>query len=557
MRKAFLAAFIALLGFGAASAIPPAEQIIIFGSNGQAFTYYVDSVGGSNANSGNSAAAALKDISSLPSISNGQSVGLACGSSWKQELRITANNVTVGAYGACTGSNRPILDGSDRFLNANFTKTAGLTNVYQTTTITFAAGGTAAWVNVFETGGPGDSATGTFLNFVTSNALVDSTTCSYTISGMTPDGTLPASGQIFIHGCDPAALNLITNGYNYEFANRPTGLYLNGLNNKATGIETRKSADDLGSLQCQTDGAACTFTNVLARLGGKHNAFVACGSTVTGSYFINSYYSTTVSNPLVFFDNVGSGKPFTLSNSFIQQDQNLTGAVTVAANQHTASGSCGVANFNSNWIIAKNSAPLSGISFSNVTSISTNGNFISQAGNYLSPTINTTSTNDQFVTDINNNTPISATGNGVTLILVGAKICASHNQNGLIFNSASTGLTFNITNSLFYLNTPLSGSYPFAIAFNAGAGVTINVNGSDFGSANSEFYNYNMFVGGNTFTGNNNIYEPSATNHWVLNGTTENSLATWQGLTGQDAASVTTGGNAVSACTLPTIPTIQ
>jgi hypothetical protein len=521
----------------------------------QQFTFYVDSINGNNANSGTSKSSPLKDITSLSAITNGQSIGLAGGSYWRQELRIIANNVTVGCYGNCYS--RPILDGSDQYLNTNFTKTGGLTNVYQTTSITFAAGSTAAWINVFETGGPGDNATGSFLNFVANNATVDSTPCSYTISGMTPDGTLPATGQIFIHGCDPAALNLITNGYVYEFSNRPTGLYIQGNNPIVTGIETRKSADDLGSLQVQGDGAAATFTNVLARDGGKHNAFAPCGSTVTGSYFVNGYYSTTVGNLLVFFDNIGSGKPLSVIGSFFQQDQTLAGANPTAALQHTGSGNCGAVTFNSNWLIAKNSANLSGIAFSNVSSISTNGNFASQLQNYISPGINMTVTNDQYVSDLNNNTPVVAIANNITLTLVGAKICSSHNQNGLIFNNASTGLTYNITNSLLYLNTPLSGAYPFAIAFQIGAAITLNVNGSNLGSANSEFYNYNMFVGGNTFTGNNNIYELSATTHWVKDGSTFNSLAAWKAaVSPQDAASVTTGGNAVSACTLPTIPVI-
>lgn len=486
-------------------------------------------------------------------LTNGQSIAFPAGAQFRQECRINANNVTVEAYGVGA---RPILDGSDIYLNANFTKTGGLTNVYQTTTITFLAGGTAAFVPVFETGGPGDNATGTYLLLVANNATVDSTPCSYTIAGMAADGTLPASAQIFIHTCD--GTSPIVNGYVYEFSNRPTGLYMAGSNNRVDGIETRKGADDLGSLQCQGDGAACTFNNVLARDGGKHNAFAACGSTVTNSYFINGYYSTVVSNLLVFFDNTGSGKPITVTGNFFQQDQTLAGATPTAALQHTGSGNCGTVAFNSNWLIAKNSANLSGISFSNVTSISTNGNFASQLLNYLSPAINTTATNDQYVSDLNNNTPVVAVANGVTLTLSGVKICSSHNQNGLIFNNASTGLTYNITNTLLYLNTPLSGSYPFAIAFQIGAGITLNVNGSDFGSANSEFYNYNMFVAGNTFTGDNNIYELSATTHWVKDGTTFNSLVLWKAaVTPQDLASVTTGGNAVSACTLPSIPVIN
>ena len=523
-------------------------------SPSSSFTFFVDSVNGNDSNSGTSAAKAFQNITALPTITAGQSVGLARGSYWRQELRISANNVTVGSYGSGA---LPILDGSNQVLNANITKTGGFTNIYQTPSLTFAAGGTSAWVNFFETGGPGDGIYGSFLTNVSAEATVDTTPCSYFISGMTPDGTLPATGTIFFHSCD--GTSPITNGYTYEYSNRPTGLYLNGLNNIAVNIETRKAADDLGSLQCQTDGAACQFNGVISRLGGKHNAFAACGSSITNSYFIDGYYSTTGSNLLVFFDNTGTGKPISISGSYFQQDQWLSGVLSSAIISHTAGGSCGNVSLSNVWMIAKNppaTVTFSGPSFANAGTVTFNSVYSSALAMFATFQQTSIVNNSQAVSASLNNNQIQLLS-GAAVTLNNAKICSGNINNGLIFANAA-GINLTINGGLYYVNTPVTN---FAVLLQAPNATTWSVNGADIGTAQTSgaFYLYNNFSGsGSVFTGSNNLYEVGGnTGNWALNGTYETSLASWQTLTSQDAGSTVGTGSASNACTLPTIPVIN
>ena len=113
-----------LLGTFAGSAQPLTLGVGSAGGPGLVapYTYCVDSVNGNDANSGSCAIGQQKqNITALPSLASGQSIGLAGDSYWRQELRITADNVVIAAYGPGA---RPILDASDRLLNAGFTKTS-------------------------------------------------------------------------------------------------------------------------------------------------------------------------------------------------------------------------------------------------------------------------------------------------------------------------------------------------------------------------------------------------------------------------------------------------
>ena len=69
--------------------------------------------------------------------------------------------MTVAGYGSGA---LPILDGSDIIPNSSFT--ADGSGAYCTPSETFGYSGATAWINVWETGGPGDTATGQFLQNV-------------------------------------------------------------------------------------------------------------------------------------------------------------------------------------------------------------------------------------------------------------------------------------------------------------------------------------------------------------------------------------------------------
>ena len=180
------------------------------------YTYYVNSATGNNGNSGTSFGLPLKDVTSLPSLTAGQSVCLEGGSWWREQLTIGVANVMIAGCG--TGA-LPIFDASDVIPNANFT--ADGSGGY-TATIAPVDVGDTGWINAYETGGPGDSATGQTLANVASQALCDSTAGSYWVNGQTTSWTIPASVTICVHPTDSS--NAKTNGYTYEFSSRAAGL---------------------------------------------------------------------------------------------------------------------------------------------------------------------------------------------------------------------------------------------------------------------------------------------------------------------------------------------
>jgi hypothetical protein len=455
-----------------------------------AYNYYVDSVHGSDANAGTSPALAFQNITALPTITAGQSVGLANGSHWRQQLTINTANVTVAGYGSGA---LPILDASDVIPNASFTKTSGYTNVYNIAATTFIEGGQAAWVNMWETGGTGDSSTGTFLTNETSASAVDSTACSYYIPTMTTS-LMPTSEPIYIHSCDSSSP--IANGYTYEFANRAAGLYMNGYGGQVFNIEARKSAYNDGPIELEGDGNSYLASGVIARDGGKHTMLATGGSTVENSTLIDSYYGSSSGNLLVFFDGTGSSLPIVANNNIFQEDQSTPGATNSAIIAHTASGSLGTVTVNGNWFIAKSGTNFNGMIFANTGAVSANADYSSQLANFLNAQQTFTLTNSQLVSNFNPNAPIETNANNVTVSVNGTSICSSKLQNGLFYTS-NTGDTFSLSNDLLYVEPPSSNT---PAAFRIGVAVNLSINGTDFGAtASTYYYVYNLYGTGSTY----------------------------------------------------------
>jgi hypothetical protein len=226
-----------------------------------AVPWYVDSVNGNDANTGRSKAAALQTISALmaKTITNGAVVCLARGSHWDEQLTITANNVTVAAYGAGA---RPMLDAADSIAGASWSKTGGLANVYQAS-VAVAAGG--IWVNVWENDA--------YLMRAASAAASDATPGTYFPSA--ENGAI----TLYVHATDggsPAA-----NGKTYDVSVREAGLYAGDnlagvipVGVRVSGIRTRREAGAVGSLYLGLNAIA---TDVVADQGGKHNILIGSG----------------------------------------------------------------------------------------------------------------------------------------------------------------------------------------------------------------------------------------------------------------------------------------
>jgi hypothetical protein len=522
-----------------------------------AYNYYVDSVNGNDANPGTSPALAFQNPTALPTITAGQSIALADGSHWRQQLTINAANVTVTGYGSGA---LPILDGSDVLPNAGFTKTAGYTNVYNTGTITFVGPESDVWINVFETGASGDNPTGSFLTNETTEPAVDSTACSYYIPGLSAStGAPPSPAPIYIHSCDGSSP--ITSGYTYEVAQR-TGLLMTSMDGVVHNIEFRKGADRNGEIVLRGDGYSYQVSGIIARDGNFHNMLLPSGSTVASSTFVDSYIPSLAgaSTLLVFYDNTGSGLPITASNNTFQTDQPIAGNTTAdAIYEHTASGNIGAATLNGNWYIAKNGTALTAWSLQNIASMSETGDYGSNLYAVGNPLANATITSSQFVT-IGPSVPFTNSATGNTITINNSKVCSSNIESGYaLLWITQSGVSVSFINDTIYLNSQNAGVNVILRNGSSSNAVSWVLNGNDLGSNVSGWYALADTASGSSFSGDNNIYEAAShTPSWHWSAGYATTLAKWQSyVTPADAHATESGGNAIAACTLPTIPTIN
>ena len=527
------------------------------------YTYYVDSVNGSDSNPGTSPSLAFQNITVLPTVTAGQSVGLACNSHWRQQLTLSSSYLTVQGYPlGC--SNPPILDGSDIIPNANFVKTDGYTNVYNTnSTLTFLSHGTNSWINVFETGGPSDNSNGQMLEYVSSVALVDSTVCSYYVNGGQSGGTIPSNATVYIHACDAANLNPATNGYLYEFSNRPYSItnQVAYTNETVRNVETRKAASFDGSMDL--NGSDMLVDQSIIRDGTYHEMIVGASSTVTNSRVIDCYVGDNGGcTGLVVYSGVGAGTNSVISNNIFQQDQTLGQNTSVIA--HTASGTEGTLTFNNNWYISKNGAYLAGPSINNYAAAVENGDLMSNVASgqyYAAGTL--TLNNVQIVTNYLYSTYLKVQNvNSATINLNNSYFCSTANisdNNGAINGYGSNNVALTINGGGAYLT---GNVFIGSSGAGNGSGWTVTMNNFIFQSPTSWPEPIVLVGSGNTFVGglagNANSYNAVGGVYWKLNNVTYGNLAAWKAAESpQDAAATTAGTIQSTACTLPTIPTVN
>jgi hypothetical protein len=240
-----------------------------------AANWYVDSVRGSDANSGRDINHPFKTIGRLlaSNIALGQRIALKAGSHWRETLTVPAANITVTSYGR---GRRPLLDASDVVTPALWSETPGTENVYQAT-VPIDADPNITWVNAWEDGN--------FLVRATSIANCDATPGSYYPSADTGNGTIPIT--LYIHasdGSDPGA-----NGRLYEYSKRQYAFVSVDPDVKVIGLWTRRNLNNNGSLALTGLGSLAEQT--LITDGGKHNAYISPGVSMTDVTLENQYYA--------------------------------------------------------------------------------------------------------------------------------------------------------------------------------------------------------------------------------------------------------------------------
>lgn len=306
------------------------DQIIRLGSGGlqafnaPAYTWYVDSITGSDSNNGKAAGAAFATIEKLLTVMQaGDVVGLAKGSTWREQLTIPGNACTIAAYG--TGS-APILNASNIAAKASISKTGGQTNVYEiSVTPDWAA--SKSYLNVWEDGA--------FLVRASSLANCDATAGSYFPSAST--GTI----TLYIHASDNSDVS--ANAKVYEYSQRQFGLdAYNYTGVIVDGVETRNQLHEDGSLRLGIGGIArnCTFRN-----GNKHCVLFRDGTSLTDCAAINSYYGASSAQMFVANENAPAGLGVTLTRCTAQlttYDANVGGFYS----HSNVSGSFGTITYN-------------------------------------------------------------------------------------------------------------------------------------------------------------------------------------------------------------------
>jgi len=260
------------------------------------FDWYVDSVRGSDANSGTAPGAPLRTIAALLAkpVTAGHRVGLARGSHWREQFTVPAGRVQVAAYGA---GERPLLDCSDVIGNAVWTKTAGRTAVYECTVAHDIALG-KTFIGCWEDG--------VRLQWKTSVADVDAAPGSYTLSDTS--GAPPSPVTLYVHAYD--SLNPAANGRFYEYSSRCFGLFAGGQTGCVfRGIHTRRNLHNDGSLVL---GNFNTVFDCLVTGGQYHSVFVNPGCRLVNVVASEAYHPVAIG--MFVWNPVGNGEDVSFEN---------------------------------------------------------------------------------------------------------------------------------------------------------------------------------------------------------------------------------------------------
>jgi len=216
--------------------------------------WYVDSVGGLDANNGKTPTTPLQTIAALLAkpIATRDTVHLARGSKWREILGGLPAKVDVLAYGS---GPRPLFDCSDVAANGTFTKTAGRTNVYQ-------IAWSVAWAGPYS----GGDRHGVWENGVRLASVADVATCDSTPGSFYAPQPISATDTIYVHAVNSS--DVTVNGRTYELCKRSAGV-VSAVGGALVGLHARRNAGNNGSILSYYYASDC-----LAEEGSNHNMWV-------------------------------------------------------------------------------------------------------------------------------------------------------------------------------------------------------------------------------------------------------------------------------------------
>lgn len=479
------------------------------------YNWYVDSVNGDDDNAGTEFAPFATIAKLLTVWQAGQSVGLAKGSHWREQLTIPGDNCGVYAYGSGA---RPILDCSTVHTNALFSKTAGRTNVYQITVSTNYTASEPSFISVWEND--------TRLTYQSSLANCDANAGTYYMASSNATSVV-----VYVHASDSS--DITANSKTYEIANRAFGIYGGNTGIVIQGIETRRNYSNGGSIKT----GQATITDCVCRDGNSHNIYYGEGSvltdvTCTGAYYIAAYSLFILNN------NVGTGLGATLTRctaelpAYDALSTGFYGHVNTSGDFGALSFTdCNVTNLANGFSYANcttvtqsggtatdvrtvhnfaNSGITSFVVTGQTQANTVTGRFIFVNAGVTPPTMTVSGCTVTHDVALSGTASIFSQGN-LTLTLTGNTFTNTYTAaNGCVFvwvSGAGITLTINSSNNTFLTPNIASGPYIYYAANNVGAGITSN----------------------------NNHFDREGS--WFHNGTSYATLTLWRAGSGQDANS--------------------
>jgi hypothetical protein len=276
------------------------------GLTGLSYDWFVDSVNGNDANRGNTAAGAFQTIAALEAAGIAAGDRIALSGTFREQLDITVDNVTVGSYGGGA-----TLDASDVIPAGSWAATGGTANVYEAS-VSLAVSATLQWVNAWEDD--------EFLARAANVAACDAAPGSYYPSAETGNITL------YVHpygSTDPTS-----DGKTYEVSVRQFGLDAgNTTGASVTGIETKRNLYESGSLRV---GRSARLIDCTCSDGSKHNLYYKDGTYLQNVTATNAYYGGTNGVMFIYNENTPAG----LGISHVDCTAQLTGNTVSLSNGH-------------------------------------------------------------------------------------------------------------------------------------------------------------------------------------------------------------------------------
>lgn len=466
--------------------------------------WFVDSVGGSDSNTGKSTDQSFKTIAKLLTVlQGGQSVGLAKGSHWREQLTLSNSSNSISAYG--TGAN-PILDAAD--IITGWSKTGGLTNVYEKSVVTAAALG-EQFINVWEDDAP--------MHRVASAAACDGAAGSSYVTG--------ASGTVTVYIHPVASDDPASNGKTYEVSTRNAGLYATTSGHTINGITTQKNQSASGSLIVSRSSI---ITDCICKMGSKHNLYTSDGCTLNNVECIDQYYNDQCTL-FVYNENTPAGLGVTYNNCSASRPNTalITGnSLGTGFYGHVnTSGTFGTITYNNcsveDCFTGYNGQDAANFIYNNCTNLDSTNCFANASGTGIS----TFAIHGGTYVCTSSVLLIQAGGNSTITIDSGASL-SDPASNQYAINVQVPNLTLNLD------HCAISSRFGYVGTTAPATGFILNVNYLDSTVAFNYAGHINTVVATTIYTGDHNTYRTSQIN--VVNGSTYATLAALRAALNQD-----------------------